>query len=197
MSQGSTPDSAPTSGPQGRLQGLTYSVVITLGALGLLMAINQTFSLWLLGFKPLGSSYLYYLIGLFLAAAFLCYPARSHDEHRVAWYDWLLALASIGSTVYLGLHGMTIITQGWDFSAPAEATWISALLLVLVLEGVRRCGGWPLMLIALVFGSYPCMPIICQGFYGAHPTTWGERSVPMSWGRKASSAFPCRSWRSW
>ncbi|GAB2801660.1 TRAP transporter permease [Halomonas shantousis] len=164
---------ATDSEPQGRLHGVVYWAAIGLGGIGLLMAINQTFSLWLLGFKPLGSSYLYYLIGVFLAAAFLCYPARSRDAYRVPWYDWLLALAALGSTLYLGLHGMTIITQGWDFSAPAEATWISALLLALVLEGVRRCGGWVLMFIALVFGSYPLYAESMPGFLWGTPYDLG------------------------
>jgi len=58
----------------GRLSGITYWTVLTLGALGLLMAINQTFTLRAFGFMPLGNSFLYYLIGIFLAAAFLIYP---------------------------------------------------------------------------------------------------------------------------
>ena len=66
--------------PTTRLHGLTYVVVLSIGALGLLMAINQTFTLGLLGFQPLGNAFLYYLIGLFLAVALLIYPARAADK---------------------------------------------------------------------------------------------------------------------
>jgi TRAP transporter 4TM/12TM fusion protein len=135
-----------------------------LGALGLLMAINQTFNLKILGFQPLGNAYLYYLIGVFLAAAFLCFPAWSGARHRVPWYDWPLALAALGSCGYLGYHGLIMIQLGWDYMAPVEATAASAVLLALVLEGVRRCGGWPLLAVALLFGTYPLYAGSMPGF---------------------------------
>jgi TRAP transporter 4TM/12TM fusion protein len=135
-----------------------------LGTLGLLMAINQTFNLKILGFQPLGNAYLYYLIGVFLAAAFLCFPAWSGARHRVPWYDWPLALAALGACGYLGYHGLIMIQLGWDYMAPIEATAASAVLLVLVLEGVRRCGGWPLLAVALLFGTYPLYAGSMPGF---------------------------------
>ncbi|MBA4719645.1 MAG: TRAP transporter permease [Alcanivorax sp.] len=142
---------------------------MTLGTLGLLMAINQTFDLELLGFKPLGNAYLYYLIGLFLAAAFITFPAWSGARERVSWYDWILALAALVSCGYLGHHGLVMIQQGWDFMAPTEATVFSGILLVLVLEGVRRCGGWPLLAVALLFGSFPLYADHMPGFL------WGNQ----------------------
>ena len=120
--------------PSSRLQGLAYWCAMGLGSLGLLMAINQTFNLKILGFQPLGNAYLYYLIGVFLAAAFLCFPAWSGARHRVPWYDWPLALAALGSCSYLGYHGLIMIQLGWDYMAPTEATAASAVLLVLVLS---------------------------------------------------------------
>lgn len=155
---------AAARGQAGRLRGIAYWFAMGLGAIGLLIAINQTFSLRTLGFDPLGNAFLYYLIGIFLAASFLIFPlSKKHDDH-VPWYDWALAAAAIASTGYLGLHSLTIIEQGWDFSAPTEATLISALLLVLVLEGVRRCGGLPLLIVAILFGSYPLYAGSMPGF---------------------------------
>jgi len=147
-----------------RLHGTAYWTVLALAALGLAITVNQTFVLDLFGFQPLGNGYLYYLIGLFLAAAFLCYPARAADAGRTPWYDWLLAAAAIGSTLYLGRHALQIINEGWEFMAPVEAMVASSVLLVLVLEGVRRCGGWPLLVVALVFGSYPLYADRMPGF---------------------------------
>lgn len=85
------------------------------------MTINQTFVLGILGFQPLGNGFLYYLIGIFLAVAFLCFPARARDARRVPWYDWLLAVAGLGSTIYLAQHALQIISEGWEFAAPVEA----------------------------------------------------------------------------
>mgnify|MGYP003625522081 CR=1 FL=1 len=165
---------APAAVTPTRLRGVAYWVPMLLGTLGLLMAINQTFNLELLGFKPLGNAYLYYLIGLFLAAAFICFPAWSGARDRVSWYDWPLALAALISCAYLGQHGLEMIQQGWEFSAPTEATVTSAVLLVLVLEGVRRCGGWPLLLVALLFGSYPLYADSMPGFLWGNQYGFGE-----------------------
>ncbi|WP_232802176.1 TRAP transporter permease [Alloalcanivorax mobilis] len=165
---------APAAVTPTRLRGVAYWVPMLLGTLGLLMAINQTFNLELLGFKPLGNAYLYYLIGLFLAAAFICFPAWSGARDRVSWYDWPLALAALISCAYLGQHGLEMIQQGWEFSAPPEATVTSAVLLVLVLEGVRRCGGWPLLLVALLFGSYPLYADSMPGFLWGNQYGFGE-----------------------
>lgn len=156
-----------------RLSGATKWFALSLGTLGLLMAINQTFRINFLGFTPLGNSYLYYLIGIFLAAAFICFPARPHAS-RVTWYDWLLAVAAIGSCTYIGYHGLVIIQQGWDYSAPIQATLVSGVLLIVVLEGVRRCGGWPLLAVALFFGSYPLFADSMPGFLWGTQYTFGE-----------------------
>eukprot|EP00163_Fabomonas_tropica_P020613 TRINITY_DN36497_c0_g1_i1.p1 TRINITY_DN36497_c0_g1~~TRINITY_DN36497_c0_g1_i1.p1 ORF type:complete len:651 (-),score=74.48 TRINITY_DN36497_c0_g1_i1:38-1990(-) len=160
--QTNTPE---TQSPRkGRLHGVGYWTAIALGGLGLLMAINQTFHLKLLGFEPLGNSYLYYLIGIFLAAAFLCFPAWSGARDRISWYDWVLAPMALISCGYLGYHGLTMINMGWEYMAPTEATVFSGILLVLVLEGVRRCGGWPLLFVSLFFGTYPLYADSMPGF---------------------------------
>ncbi len=159
----------PQSTDKGRLRGLGYWIALGLGTLGLLMAINQTFNLKFLGFQPLGNSYLYYLIGIFLAAAFLCFPAWSGARNRISWYDWVLAVLALVSCGYLGYHGLTMINMGWEYMAPTEATVFSGILLVLVLEGVRRCGGWPLLFVSLFFGTYPLYADSMPGFL------WGNQ----------------------
>lgn len=168
-SDAQTPPEKTAASGKGRLTGVGYWVALALGGLGLLMAINQTFNLKILGFEPLGNSYLYYLIGIFLAAAFLCFPAWSGARDRISWYDWVLALLALISCGYLGYYGLVMIQMGWEYEAPTEATVFSGILLVLVLEGVRRCGGWPLLFVSLFFGSYPLYADSMPGFL------WGNQ----------------------
>lgn len=157
-----------------RLSGISYWVVLGLGLAGLLLTINQTFTLGVFGFQPLGNSFLYYLIGLFLAATFLCYPAWSGAKAHVPLYDWVLAVAVLIPAAYLGYHGLEIIRQGWDFSAPIEATIASGVMLVLILEGTRRCGGIPLLIVALLFGTYPLYADHMPGFLWGTQYGFGE-----------------------
>lgn len=155
---------APGLPPASRPAGAALWAVLILAALGLAMTINQIFVLGLFGFQPLGNGFLYYLIGIFLAVAFLCFPARSRDARRVPWYDWLLAIAGLAATIYLAQHALQIINEGWEFSAPLEAMVASSIVVVLALEGVRRCGGLPLLIVALIFGAYPLFADYMPGF---------------------------------
>ncbi|MGM0583497.1 MAG: TRAP transporter permease [Pseudomonadota bacterium] len=155
---------APAPDRGGRLRGAAYWAVMLLAAIGLLMTINQTFVLDLFGFQPLGNGFLYYLIGIFLAAAFLIFPARAADADRVPWHDWLFAAVAIAAGAYLAQNALRIINEGWEFSAPTEAMAAASALIVLVLEGVRRCGGWPLLAVALIFGAYPLYADYMPGF---------------------------------
>ncbi|TRW94594.1 TRAP transporter fused permease subunit [Paracoccus sp. M683] len=140
------------------------AVVMVLGALGVLMAINQQFLLNLFGFQPLGSAYLYYLIGIFLAVAFLILPASTSHPHRLRWLNPILAVAALVSAGWLGYHGLDIIQQGWEFDAPLMADIMATILIVLVLEGVRRAGGPILLVTALLFGAYPLYADYMPGF---------------------------------
>ena len=150
--------------PAGRPDGLAYWAVLVLAAVGLAITVNQTFVLGIFGFQPMGNGFLYYLIGIFLAVAFLCYPARAGDRGHVPWYDWVLAAAAIASTAYLAQHALRIISEGWEFSAPPEAMAAASAVVVLALEGVRRCGGLPLLVVAIVFGAYPLYADHMPGF---------------------------------
>ena len=145
-------------------QALTRAIVMVLGGLGIVMAINQQFLLNLFGFQPLGNAYLYYLIGIFLAVAFLTLPASPKHPHRLWWFNPVLAAAALVSAGWLGMHGLDIIQKGWEYDAPAMADIMASVLIVLVLEGVRRAGGPVLLVTALIFGSYPLYAGYMPGF---------------------------------
>ncbi|HBM60912.1 MAG TPA: C4-dicarboxylate ABC transporter [Citreicella sp.] len=139
-------------------------IVMGLGAFGIVMAINQQFLLNLFGFQPLGNAYLYYLIGIFLAVAFLTLPASTLHPRRLRWLDPGLAVAALVSAGWLGLHGLDIIQKGWEYDAPPMADLMASVLIVLVLEGVRRAGGTILLVTALLFGTYPLYADYMPGF---------------------------------
>jgi TRAP transporter 4TM/12TM fusion protein len=160
--------------PEPRLRGAAKVIWLALGGVGVGLAINQTFNLSLFGFLPLGNSFLYYLIGIFLAAAFISLPATKGAAFTVPWYDWLLCVAVLGASLYLGLNGLRIIEQGWDYSAPIEATVAAGVMLLMVLEGVRRAGGGLLLGVALLFGSYPLFADHMPGFLWGTQYTFGE-----------------------
>lgn len=157
-----------------RLRGPARWITGALGLAAFLMTVNQVFRLELLGFQPLGNAFLYYLIALYLAATFLIQPARASDEATVRIYDYALAATVLTAGGWLGWHGYSIIELGWDYAAPPVASVMSSVLLLCVLEGVRRAGGLALLLVALVFGTYPLYADSMPAFLWGTQYEFGE-----------------------
>jgi TRAP transporter 4TM/12TM fusion protein len=133
-----------------------YKIYILFSILGILLVINQLFRLNLMDFKPGENSYLYYIMALFLSLAFLHYPAfPSSPKDRVPWYDSILFLLTIAINIYFGIHGMDIISLGWEYASPLFPSILSVLLWVLVLEAVRRATDLSMTLFCLVCSIIP------------------------------------------
>lgn len=138
-----------------RLSGAAYLFVLLLSTIGTALVVNQVFNIGLFGFLPISNRYYYLLIGLFLAVTYIVFPAREADATRVRIYDWLLAGAVLGAGGYLAAQAEAMIAGGWDILAPPVAAMVSGFFTLLALEGVRRCGGWPLFVICGLFGAFP------------------------------------------
>src|SRR3546814_14544363 len=135
-----------------------------------LFTFNQVFSLQLFGLLLIDTSVFYVLIAVFLSLALLIFPAWRGAAQRVPWYDWILAAVAMGATLFLAWNGGLIIEQGWDIVAPPEGVAAAAVLCILALEAVRRCGGLPLFLICGFFFLSPPFAEIMPGFL------WGPSS---------------------
>jgi len=155
---------AAETGPgAGRLKGAAYRIVLAMGLAGVLLAINQTFNLRLFG-VILDTSIYYALLALFLSPAFLAYPATPRHAARIPWFDWLLFAATIVTTGYLSWNGGRIVQEGWDIAAPTEATVVAGVICLLVLEALRRAGGWVLFVLCAFFFLYPIYADTMPGF---------------------------------
>ena len=71
--------------------GLLRWLIMGLGTVGVVLAVNQQFLLDIGGFQPLGNAYLYYLIGIFLAVSFLALPISRALDGRLLWVNLILA----------------------------------------------------------------------------------------------------------
>lgn len=101
-------------------------------------------------------------LGFALALIFLLFPARKAKgkKHKVAWYDVLLAIASVAVGAYWPLMIDELVLRvgmltNMDF-------YIGLLAIILVLEATRRAVGLPITIIAGLFLAYavygPYMP---------------------------------------
>src|SRR6185436_18386364 len=105
-------------------------------------------------------------VAFVLFLAFLIFPLHRRYRHRVMWWDWLLALAGVATTVYLIAGGddffdRSILPTNWDVA-------FGVLLVVLVLEAMRRTTGWILPVITACFLAY--------AFFGPYlPAPWTHK----------------------
>jgi TRAP transporter 4TM/12TM fusion protein len=105
-------------------------------------------------------------VAFVLLLSFVVFPIGKRFRHRVMWWDWLLALGGIATSVYLIAGGddffdRSILPDDWDVA-------FGVLLIVLVLEAMRRTTGWILPVITMCFLAY--------AFFGPYlPAPWTHK----------------------
>ena len=134
------------------LLGNALALVVVLVTL-LALDSMRTFGDPILGaLVTLETHYYYGLMALLLPFVYLRYPSTQR------WFvavDLLLALLAFGVAIFMFVSAETMLDEGWEFEAPRAATWCAYALWLLVLEAVRRAGGYTLFALVLVFSLYP------------------------------------------
>lgn len=138
--------------------GGTGLVASTQVALAALLALASIF--WcadgfrLLGLQIFPEQFAIALVGVTLAIAYLRFPAtKSTPRDHLPWFDALCAVAGLAAGLYLGIVYPTLTLRLLD--NPVDGLIACTIVLVLVIEGLRRTVGWPLVtvvLIALLYG---------------------------------------------
>ncbi|KAF0816815.1 MULTISPECIES: TRAP transporter permease [unclassified Cytobacillus] len=102
-------------------------------------------------------------LGFALALIFLLFPARKKDrgrKHKVAWYDFILALLGIAVGAYWPLFIDEIVMRAGRLTE--IDFYVGLIAVLLVLEATRRAVGLPITIIAVIFLAYamygPYMP---------------------------------------
>ncbi len=156
-----------------RLTGAAFWAVFVLSSIGLGVTVNQIFNLGLFGFQPISTSFYYMVVGFFGAVAFLAFPALKSHRDRVRWFDWILAAATLGLGLWLASVSLTIQLAGWNVVSPDWVAWLGLLLVLMVLDGVRRTGEIVLFIACLTFGIFPLFADSFPGFL------WGVQFEPL------------------
>ena len=140
------------------LRGVWRWVLLVATAATILLCINQQFSLrFFVDYTQLNTEYFYLLIALMLPFTFLIFPGSNKAPlERIPWYDIVLFLATFGSAIYLMANIRKAAALGWEFAGAPTPVIVSGLIMWAVLmEALRRTGGWSLLLSVLPFTLYP------------------------------------------
>lgn len=137
--------------------GWRWALIIATAAT-ILLCINQQFSLrFFVGYTQLNTEYFYLLIALMLPFTFLIFPGTETSPlDRIPWYDVLLFVITIGASIELMMHVRKAAEAGWEFGgAPTNVIAAGLLMWAVLMEALRRTGGWSLLLSVFPFTVYP------------------------------------------
>ncbi|MBU3848164.1 MAG: TRAP transporter permease [Candidatus Acinetobacter avistercoris] len=94
-------------------------------------------------------------VAIGLVLVFLLYPARqSSSRQSISWFDWILALASFSSFIYIWTEYQAIMTSRGGIPNTLDIVF-AIMSVVLVVEAARRVMGWMLPILGLIFLTYP------------------------------------------
>lgn len=122
------------------------------------LVLNQLLNLQLFaGVVFIENRYLYLLAATLFPLIFLIFPAHKQAAGRAGtpWSDWVAALAAFALLVWFAFQAERILSEGWEYGAPATAKIFAGILWLLILETLRRTSGWPMVLIVTTVSLYP------------------------------------------
>ncbi len=140
------------------LSGAWRWALVVLTAVTIFLCINQQFALrFFIGFTQLNTEYFYLLISCMLPFTFLIFPGSpSASMTRLPWYDVVLFVSTAAASLYLMLKIREAAELGWEFGDPPQSIiWAGYVMWAVLMEALRRTGGWSLMLCVLPFTVYP------------------------------------------
>jgi TRAP transporter 4TM/12TM fusion protein len=140
------------------LRGGWRWALVAATAATIMLCINQQFTLrFFVDFTQLNTEYFYLLIALMLPFTFLIFPGSEHAPlDRIPWYDIVLFVATFLASIWLMANIRKAAQFGWEYAgAPTSVIAGGLVMWAVLLEALRRTGGWSLLLSVLPFTVYP------------------------------------------
>jgi TRAP transporter 4TM/12TM fusion protein len=110
-------------------------------------------------------------VGIVLFLVFMLFPAAKRFRNRLMWWDALLAVVALATVVYMVWQGDSFTDRNIDPNMWDKV--FGVVLIVLVLEAVRRGTGWVMPVIISVFLAYAVVgPWL--------PSPWTHRGYDLS-----------------
>ncbi|MBL8664223.1 MAG: TRAP transporter fused permease subunit [Candidatus Odyssella sp.] len=115
------------------------------------------------------------ILALVLPLAFLATAPRRRRRGAAGVWDVALALVAALAAGYVAVRYPDL--QGRLVYRPWDGVAIGVVLVLLVLEAVRRCCGLALLLILLAFVAYALLGHVLPGTLAARPVQWDRLAV--------------------
>jgi TRAP transporter 4TM/12TM fusion protein len=133
--------------------------------------------------------YLAAVLGLALALAFLILPARRGTPRQsVPWYDFVAAALGLLASGFIAIQYPQLADT--IFARPAAAYVPGAIIVVLMLEALRRASGWALVIIIAVFVLYALVGNYVPGRLAARAQDWRQLSAYLAFDSNGILGLP-------
>ncbi|MFC1964344.1 hypothetical protein ACFLV1_03080, partial [Chloroflexota bacterium] len=107
-----------------------------------------------------------------LILLFMIYPLRRRRlSNRLPWYDILFIVAALFPTSYIIINALEIGDYAAVFASPFE-TALGIVMILILLEAVRRVTGWPVVIIASLFLLYAKASYLMPGILSSADQPW-------------------------
>jgi TRAP transporter 4TM/12TM fusion protein len=129
-----------------------------------------------LGVAYYTEQFLSLILALGLALAFLILPARRGAKRTaLPWYDGLAAAAAFAAGCWMAVRYPSLVDM--ILLRPPEAVAVGVVLIVLILEALRRATGWALFVIVTVFLLYGLAGDLVPGRLSGRAQDWQKLSA--------------------
>jgi TRAP transporter 4TM/12TM fusion protein len=120
--------------------------------------------------------YLAAMLAISLAMAFLKFPVTGDKKNNLPWYDAVAAVVAFAAVGYLAVFYPRIVDL--VYLRQTDSVIVSVILIVLLIEALRRATGPVLPILVIVFISYALFANYLPG--SGIPTDWRKLSLSLA-----------------
>ncbi|MGB0630127.1 MAG: TRAP transporter permease [Alphaproteobacteria bacterium] len=143
-----------------------------------------------LGFALVNEQYYAFVMALALAVVFLSVRINRSESGRVPWYDAFLALLSLVTLFYVAANFLWLRDEGGLGGNTDLGIAIGAVLMVLVLDGLRRSAGYIMLIVAGVFILYAPFGHLIPGPLVGAEVSMAKLAINMGFNTNALFGIP-------
>jgi TRAP-type uncharacterized transport system fused permease subunit len=171
------------------LSGKEMLIVRILGAVLAIAALADALDIYrTLGMELFKEQKLVFYLGLALAIAFLLKPFKGKHKMHVPWYDWLLACISLVCCIFVAVEYERIFEQIYE--EPLDALIIGGVILVLLIDALRRATGPVLAIFLTVFLIIGATSHLIPGQMQGRQVPWSEYTLYLAMDSNALLGIP-------
>lgn len=121
-------------------------------ALCVFLGVFELYGLYVYPFDPWVFRAMFLMIASILV--FIHFPTSRKSISRVTWIDMILMVLAVVNALYLFINFDELLFRVGGSRPPAQDVVMGCIALVLLFECLRRCSGWALPIIGVVFILY-------------------------------------------